>query len=294
MKTRRMMDGWRFGLMLALLCLCSIPQLAGAVPAIPTGPHDAVNGTPDYYTTANWANSPPLAKFVDTLPASRPARPTNLGQYLSVGKPDIVTYPGSDYYEIDLVEYRQRMHSDLPLTIGPTTGSTTGPCCAAMSRSTTGPTSLQAIQHPGPDPVHYLGPIIVAQRDRPVRIKFTNRLPTGDAGDLFIPVDTSVMGAGVGPADWHSRGEWHPATAPCEPNSCAMYTQNRSDIHLHGGRTPWISDGTPHQWITPAEEITPFTKGVSLLQRPGHARSGRRLHDLLLHQPAERPPDVLP
>ncbi len=66
--------------MLALLCLCSIPHLAGAgtAPPIPTGPLDAVNGTPDYYTTANWANSPPLAKFVNTLP--RLNAPNNLGQ----------------------------------------------------------------------------------------------------------------------------------------------------------------------------------------------------------------------
>jgi FtsP/CotA-like multicopper oxidase with cupredoxin domain len=51
---------------------------------------------------------------------------------------------------------------------------------------------------------HYLGPLIIAQKDRPVRIKFTNRLPFGppDAvtgrrpGDLFIPVDTTIMGSG--------------------------------------------------------------------------------------------------
>ena len=30
------------------------------------------------------------------------------------------------------------------------------------------------------------------------------------------------------------------------------YTQNRATLHLHGGLTPWISDGTPHQWTTPA------------------------------------------
>ena len=30
------------------------------------------------------------------------------------------------------------------------------------------------------------------------------------------------------------------------------YTQNRATLHLHGGRTPWISDGTPHQWTVPA------------------------------------------
>ena len=51
-----------------------------------------------------------------------------------------------------------------------------------------------------PDGVHYLGPNIIAERNRPVRIKFTNKLPVGAAGDLFIPVETRVMGAGTGPA----------------------------------------------------------------------------------------------
>ena len=47
-----------------------------------------------------------------------------------------------------------------------------------------------------------------------------------------------------------------------------MYTQNRATLHLHGGRTPWISDGTPHQWITPAGENTPYPKGVSVSNVP--------------------------
>ncbi len=280
MKTLRTPDVWKLGLMLFLLCICSMPLLAGAaapVPAIPTGPRD-INGnwaTPDYYTTANWANSPPLAKFVDSLPGLTPGNANSLGQYLSVGKPDIVTYPGSDYYEIELVEYRERMHSDLPATTGPTTGSTTGTLLRGYVQVNNGTdTSLcgGALQPPcsaihntlTPDPAHYLGPNIVALRDRPVRFKFTNRLPTGPAGDLFIPVDTTIMGAGVGPA----TATGAPCDSTVEPNTCAMYTQNRSDIHLHGGRTPWISDGTPHQWIVPAGEITPFQKGVSLQNVP--------------------------
>ena len=40
-------------------------------------------------------------------------------------------------------------------------------------------------------PIHYLGPLIIANRDTPVRIKFTNKLPTGAGGDLFLPVDTT-------------------------------------------------------------------------------------------------------
>ena len=43
---------------------------------------------------------------------------------------------------------------------------------------------------------HYLGPLIIAQKDRPVRIKFTNSLPTGTGGNLFLPMDTIIMGSG--------------------------------------------------------------------------------------------------
>jgi FtsP/CotA-like multicopper oxidase with cupredoxin domain len=92
--------------------------------------------------------------------------------------------------------------------------------------------------------------MIIAKKDRPVRIKFTNKLPTGSGGDLFLPVDTSLMGAGMG------------------PDGKNMYTQNRASLHLHGGITPWISDGTPHQWITPAGENTPYPKGVSVKNVP--------------------------
>ena len=46
---------------------------------------------------------------------------------------------------------------------------------------------------------HYLGPYIQATKDLPVRILFRNLLPTGVEGNLFIPVDVTVMGAGMGP-----------------------------------------------------------------------------------------------
>jgi FtsP/CotA-like multicopper oxidase with cupredoxin domain len=46
------------------------------------------------------------------------------------------------------------------------------------------------------------------------------------------------------------------------------YTQNRATLHLHGGNTPWISDGTAHQWITPAGENTVYPKGVSVAYVP--------------------------
>ena len=48
----------------------------------------------------------------------------------------------------------------------------------------------------------------------------------------------------------------------------AAYTENRATLHLHGGNTPWISDGTPDQWTTPATENTPYPEGVSVVNVP--------------------------
>ncbi len=207
----------------------------------------APGGTPDYFGSyPNYANSqlPELdtlgnvitgtgiRKFVDSLPGLGAANANNLGQYIPVGIPDTTTYPGSDYYEIQLVEYTEQMHSDLfPTKLrGYVQVNTTD---ATVSKPS------------------YMGPVIVAQRDRPVRIKFTNMLPTGSGGDLFIPVDTTVMGAGTGPN-----------------MTTELYKENRATLHLHGGVTPWISDGTPHQWTTPANETTSYPEGVSVQNVP--------------------------
>jgi len=210
------------------------------------------NGVPDYFNVANYANSPlptvdpntgaitgGIRKFVDYLPGLGAANANNLGQYIPIANPDTITYPGSDYYEIALVEYSEKMHSDLPPTK-----------LRGYVQTNAGTDPLTQKNTIAPAPVHYLGPIIVAQRNRPVRVKFTNKLPIGAGGDLFIPVDTTMMGAGTGPL-------------AMETGNMELYKQNRAVIHLHGGATGWISDGTPHQWITPAGETTSYPQGVS-------------------------------
>ena len=99
----------------------------------------------------------------------------------------------------------------------------------------------------------YLGPLIVAQRDRPVRVTLTNQLGPGTFGNLFLPVDITLMGAGEGPLG---------------PTG-GYYTQNRIANHLHGAFTPWISDGTPWQWFTPAgENTTTYLRGASYQNVP--------------------------
>ena len=185
-----------------------------------------------------------LRKFVDTLPS------------LVIATPDIVTYPGTDYYEIELAEYTNwKFHTNLDptrlrgyrqLNMGTNTTGCAPEGCTSADNTVAAPTDFS-----------YLGPTIVAVRNRPTRIKFTNNLPlTGAGGELFIPTDTTVMGAGMG----------YDGNPDPDLGNSGPYSQNRGTLHLHGGFTPWVSDGTPHQWVTPAGEATAgtiLTTGVS-------------------------------
>jgi FtsP/CotA-like multicopper oxidase with cupredoxin domain len=212
-----------------------------------------------------------IRKFVDSLPGLGSANQNNLGQYISVAVPDQTTYPGSDYYEIGLVQYRQKLSSDLPATLlrgyvqleTPVNSGSSAHYALTNANVDGSSTPLGVLGYASPE---YLGTTIIAQKDRPVRVKFTNLLPIGSGGNLFIPVDTTVMGAGEGPLNAAGTGPCDPAT----DLTCATYSQNRATLHLHGGVTPWISDGTPNQWITPAGEaaFTKYPKGVSVVNVP--------------------------
>jgi FtsP/CotA-like multicopper oxidase with cupredoxin domain len=193
----------------------------------------------DYFgLIPNWANTPVIPKFVDPLPGL--FVPSAGGSGIPVA--EATTLPdGSQYYEIGLKDYDQKMHANLP------------------------PTHLRGYYQENNPNTHadvapaYLGPVIIAHKGTPVRIKFHNNLPAGPTGDLFIPVDESIMGAGMGPDGGN-------------------YSKNRATLHLHGGLTPWISDGTTHQWITPAGENA-FTnaaelKGLSQQNVPDEADPG--------------------
>lgn len=207
---------------------------------------------------ANVVISGGIRKFVDPLPG------------LSIATPDTTTYAGSDYYEIAVVEYTQQLHRDLPPT----------KLRGYVQLETA---VVQGAHHPLPGGKFavaaptYLGASIVATKDRPVRIKFYNLLPTGAGGNLFIPTDTTVMGSGMTPK---GHTEMDPTTADPQNPECSgpdkammvmhghCYAENRATLHLHGGITPWISDGTPHQWITPAGEQTAYPQGVSVVPVP--------------------------
>ena len=113
-----------------------------------------------------WQSSPPLGKFLQEI--------RNAGQ-ITVALPDGTRrYPGSlvvaDHYTIDINEYKDKLHPDLPAT------------------------TLWGF-HPtatlGGFPQAHLGGIIIAQRGTPVQITFRNNLLL----QHILPVDSSIQGA---------------------------------------------------------------------------------------------------
>ena len=163
-------------------------------------------------------------------------------KFIPVAVPDLVTYPGDHYYEIAVVQYNQQLHTDMKAT-------TLRGFVQVHGHDASGNPLYDSLS------VSQLGPMIFAKKDVPVRVKLYNLLPlmndktSGKSGKSLIPYDDTFMGAGAGPDG-------------------TKYSENRTVIHLHGGNTPWISDGTANQWIAPKGEITHFTEGASNINVP--------------------------
>ena len=246
----------------------------------------AVTGITNLIGGSGYVTSGGIRKFIDPLPGlcdpdtARAAAPACAGtKYIPLAVPDPAwtdgtsTYADADTYEIGLVQYRTSFSSDLPDTLvrGYVQLETPGllargvgqsyPLVNEMLDGSTQAVTLNGNQVYAVTPPMYLGPIIAATKDRAVRIVFHNFLPTGVAGNLFLPVDTTVMGAGMAPVDQPAPMDndtvlddiRNPMCGEVSNAKSGCYTENRATLHLHGGVTPWISDGTPHQWITPGE-----------------------------------------
>ena len=137
------------------------------------------------------------------------------GKYIPLAVPDLRIPtsnrgPASDTYVIGVVQYLTSFSSDLPITLvrgyvqidtAECGGSQHFPLVNEMLNGTTQDVILNGSPVLAVTPPQYLGPIIAAAKDRPVRIVFHNFLPTGVGGNLFLPVDTTIMGSGMGPVD---------------------------------------------------------------------------------------------
>ena len=127
---------------------------------------------PDYMlgTATNWHNTKPIRKFVDGLAGLGAAQANNLGNYIPFAVPDRATYSNSDSYQVDVVEYMQKMHSDLnPTRLRGYQDHTATALNTLGAKDLSGNTLNSS----------YLGPIIIAKKDRAVRMKVRNLLPFG-------------------------------------------------------------------------------------------------------------------
>ena len=227
--------------------------------------------------------TPGIKKFVDDLPGLcvPPACPA-AGKYIPLAVPEKKMYDGieADEYVIGLVQYRTSFSSSLPDTLVRGYVQLETAANAGISQhytlqnellnGTKVDTGWLAVTPP-----QYLGPIIAATKNKPVRIVFYNLLPKGSAGDLFLPTDSSLMGSGMGPMNMGNPGDQGSVIDEVRNPMCSEYPKgadcfkdNRATLHLHGGISPWISDGTAHQWITPAGEDTRWPEGVSVQNVP--------------------------
>ncbi len=237
-----------------------------------------------------------IRKFQDALPvlcdpagAGCPTTPD--AKFIPLGVPAAKIYNGlaADEYDIAILQYRTSFSSDMPATLVRGYVQLETPDNASVSQhfplvqyNRDGTTTPLLDAHNQPilavTPPQWLGPTIVAQKNKPVRIRFHNLLPTGAEGDLFLPVDSTMMGSGMGPMAMAApvnngsvMDEVRNPVCSQAPKSPECFKDNRATLHLHGGITPWISDGTPHQWITPAGENTEWPQGVSVSDVPDMA-----------------------
>src|SRR5947208_2687986 len=86
----------------------------------------------------------------------------------------------------------------------------------------------------------YLGGAIVATRGKPLLLTVANQLPNSE----LIPIDKTIMASAT--------------------QTVGDLPLNRTVTHMHGGFTPWFSDGTPFQWYTPTG-----LHGQSFINVPG-------------------------
>jgi FtsP/CotA-like multicopper oxidase with cupredoxin domain len=239
--------------------------------------------------------TPGIKKFVDALPGlclppdcpDYQVYPT--AKYVPLAVPEAKKYNGieADEYVIGLVQYRNYFSSAMPngalvrgyVQLETATNAGISQHYPLTNEMIDG--RLVDTGYFGVTPPQYLGPIIGATKDKAVRIVFRNLLPTGSDGDLFLPVDSSLMGAGMGPMNMADPVDQGTVTDMVRNPTCSQFpkpddcfSDNRATLHLHGGISPWISDGTAHQWITPAGETTPWPQGVAVSNVPDMGTAG--------------------
>jgi spore coat protein A len=220
--------------------------IAAAVPFFGCGQNSGTGSgavDPKYTSSRPFAfvQSPDgIRKFVTSVPGLGPAGANEIGQFLPLAtkKTRIFDSIATDVYELAVRPFTERMHPDLPGTTRFWGYTDAHGCRGGNGR---GDDHHGGDDHDGDgdhgnggqgcqgrgDGQQYLGGVIVAKRGTPVLLKLRNELPDRE----LVPVDRTISaGDGLTVGD---------------------LPFNRITTHVHGGKTPWFSDGTPFQWFTP-------------------------------------------
>ena len=172
-----------------------------------------------------FAQSPTgIRKFATTLPGLGPSGANEIGQYLPLLTKSTQTFAG---LSTDVYNFAVSQFSQ------------------RMHPDLPGPTHFWGYYDLATRDQKYLAGVVVAKRGTPVLFNITNQLPN----QQLIPIDLTLPAA----MDKHGK-----------IISVGSLPFNRIATHVHGGFTPWFSDGTPFQWFDP----TGLT-GASFMNVPG-------------------------
>jgi len=165
-----------------------------------------------------------VTKFVVPLPGLGPTG-------IPVLTPNTTRFPGKDFYEVQVAQYTQQVHPAIP------------------------PTTFWGYADATTKNHRYLGGVIVAKRNRPVRLRVTNLLPASH----MLPVDPTQL----------------------DPGENAR--TDKIAVHLHGGLVQWRYDGGPYNWFSNANNPGGFVHGPSFINGDG---DGAAIYDYPNNQSA--------
>jgi spore coat protein A len=174
-----------------------------------------------------FAQSPTtIPKFTIGLPGVGPAAGNELGNYIPLATKQTRRFAG---LTTDTYSVAVRQYRQL------------------LHPAMSGATTFRGYVDATTNDARYLAGAIVATRDTPILLTVQNGLGGFEsAAGNILPIDPGLMAS--------------------ETSSVGDLPQNRIATHLHGGLTPWFSDGTPFQWYAPDG-----SRGTSFMNVPGTA-----------------------
>jgi spore coat protein A, manganese oxidase len=193
----------------------------------------ALTSTLDYRSAIPFSQSPiTIRKFVTGLPGLTKAGANNIGQYIPLATKHTLPFAGK---KTDLYNLVVSKFSE------------------KMHPDLPGKTKFFGYADLFTLDQKYLAAPIVATRNTPVLLTVTNLMPNKH----ILPVDPTLMAGMDNNGNLLTVGD---------------LPLNRLVTHLHGGLTPWFSDGTPYQWFTPKGQHGPSFKNVpGTINVPGTA-----------------------